>query len=138
MEESIPKNKALNLTLVATILLVLAVVVGVGTSLQKAKPQSQVLGEDIQTNDIQLEAGSFYFKPNIIKVKSGQTVTITLKSMDMMHDFVVDELGIKVPITKSGETNTFTFTANQKGEFTFYCSVGQHRQNGQVGTLIVE
>jgi len=30
------------------------------------------------------------------------------------------------------------FTADTPGEFEYYCSVGQHRANGQVGKLIVE
>jgi plastocyanin len=87
---------------------------------------------------IAIEGGSFYFKPNEIRVKKGEKVKITLTAVDMMHDFVVDELDIKAPITKSGESSTVEFTATTAGEFEFYCSVGQHRKMGQVGTLIVE
>ncbi len=87
---------------------------------------------------IEVEGGSFYYKPNEIRVKKGETVKIVLKSVDMMHDFVIDELDVKMPITKSGETNEVTFTADTVGEFEYYCSVGQHRAQGQVGTLIVE
>jgi heme/copper-type cytochrome/quinol oxidase subunit 2 len=85
-----------------------------------------------------MEAGSFYYSPNEIRVKKGETVKIVMKSVDMMHDFNIDELDVKLPITKSGETNSVEFTADTVGEFEFYCSVGQHRANGQVGTLIVE
>lgn len=86
---------------------------------------------------ITVEAGSFYYKPNLIQVKKGQKVKLTMNSVSMMHDFNVDELGIKVPVTKSGSSATITFTANKVGAFEFYCSVGQHRANGQVGKLIV-
>ena len=55
----------------------------------------------------------------------------------MMHDFNIDELGVKVPITPSGSSSTVEFTASKVGEFQFYCSVGNHRAMGQVGTLIV-
>jgi len=55
-----------------------------------------------------------------------------------MHDFVIDELNVKMPIVKNGEIGTVEFIADQVGEFEYYCSVGQHRQNGQVGKLIVE
>jgi nitrosocyanin len=85
-----------------------------------------------------IEAGSFYYKPNAITVKKGDKVKIVMNSVDMMHDFNIDELKVKLPITKSGETNTVEFTADTAGTFEFYCSVGQHRANGQVGTLIVE
>ena len=56
----------------------------------------------------------------------------------MMHDFVIDELNVKSEIIKSGETGEVEFTPDTIGEFEFYCSVGQHRANGMVGTLIVE
>ena len=87
---------------------------------------------------VEVEAGSFYYKPNEIRVKKGEKVKLTLKSVDMMHDLNIDELGVKVPVTRSGNTATVEFTADEVGEFEMYCSVGQHRKNGQVGTLIVE
>lgn len=87
---------------------------------------------------VEIEAGSFYFKPNELRVKKGEKVNLTLRSVDMMHNFVVDELSINVPVTKSGDTSTVEFTANEVGKFVFYCSVGNHRAQGQTGTLIVE
>lgn len=87
---------------------------------------------------IDMEAGAFYYKPNEIRVKKGEKIKIVMKSVDMMHDFNIDELGVKIPIAKSGETGTVEFTADKAGTFEYYCSVGQHRKNGQVGTLIVE
>ncbi len=87
---------------------------------------------------IQIEAGSFYFNPSEIRVKKGETITIELTSVDMMHDFNIDEFNVALPITPAGETNSVTFVADKAGEFEYYCSVGQHRANGQVGTLIVE
>lgn len=87
---------------------------------------------------VEVEAGSYYYEPNEIRVKRGATVKIVMTSVDMMHDFNIDELGVSIPITKNGETNEVEFTADTVGEFEFYCSVGQHRANGQVGTLIVE
>ena len=56
----------------------------------------------------------------------------------MMHDFNIDELGVDGPVIKAGETTTIDFVADQVGEFEYYCSVVQHRANGQVGMLIVE
>lgn len=87
---------------------------------------------------INIEAGSFYFKPNKITVKKGDTVKIVFKAVDMQHNFYLDEFNFKGPTVKSGDTNTFQFVADKTGSFEFYCAVGQHRKNGQVGTLIVE
>ena len=92
--------------------------------------------EDSKT--IQIEAGSFYYKPNVITVKKGQKVKIVMKSVDMMHNFNIDELNVQIPITKSGETGTVEFIPNKVGTYEYYCSVEQHRANGQVGKLIVQ
>lgn len=90
------------------------------------------------TQVINLEAGSYYYKPSEIRVKKGQKVRIVMNSVDMMHDFNIDELGVKIPITQAGNTATVEFTADTVGEFEYYCSVGNHKLQGQVGTLIVE
>lgn len=96
---------------------------------------SGMVEDDVKV--IEMEAGAFYYEPSTIEVKKGQKVRVVFKSVDMMHDFNVDELKIKSEIVKSGSTSTFEFTADQVGKFEYYCSVGQHRQNGQIGTLIV-
>lgn len=56
----------------------------------------------------------------------------------MMHNLNIDEFNVKSPTAKSGETITFEFTPNKAGTFEYYCAIGQHRKNGQVGKLIVE
>lgn len=94
--------------------------------------------EDVDVVEIDMEAGSFFYAPDVITVKQGQTVRINFTASDMMHDLNIDELDVDGPITESGETTTIEFVADQAGEFEYYCSVGQHRANGQVGTLTVE
>lgn len=92
---------------------------------------------DIVNGEITIEAGSFYYKPNLIRVKKGEKVKLTLNAVSMMHDFNIDALSVKVPITKNGTSSTVEFTPMMVGEFEFYCSVGAHRTSGQVGKLIV-
>lgn len=87
---------------------------------------------------INIEAGSFYFKPNKITVKKGDTVKIVFKAVDMIHNFYLDVFNVKGPTVKAGNTDTVQFTADKTGSFEFYCNVGSHRTNGQVGTLAVE
>jgi cytochrome c oxidase subunit 2 len=84
-----------------------------------------------------LEAGSFYYKPNVINVKKGDKVKVITNSVDMMHDFVIDELKVKSVVAKAGSSAEVQFTADQVGSFEFYCSVGSHRKMGMVGTLVV-
>lgn len=93
---------------------------------------------DSSVKTVSVDAGSFYYKPNTITVKKGQKVKIVMTSKDMMHDFNIDDLNVHMPVTQSGETGTVEFTADKVGTFEYYCSVGNHRQRGQVGTLTVE
>ena len=102
----------------------------------KSASLTQPTNESIKT--VEVEAGSYYYKPNIITAKKGETIKIEMKSVSMMHDFNIDELGVKMPIVKNGDTGTVEFTVDKVGTFEYYCSVGQHRQLGQVGKLIVE
>lgn len=96
-----------------------------------------VMTESESVKTFELEAGSFYYQPNTITVKKGDTVKIVMNSVSMMHDFNIDKLGVSIPVTKAGESATVEFVADQVGEFEYYCSVGSHRAQGQVGTLIV-
>jgi plastocyanin len=87
---------------------------------------------------ITVEAGGFYFKPNQIRVKQGEKVKITISNKGGVHDFVIDELNVKTEMIQGGASTTVEFTPTKKGTFEFYCSVGNHRQMGMKGTLIVE
>jgi len=87
---------------------------------------------------IDVEGGLFYFEPDEIVVEAGEEVTVTLTSVEGNHDFVVDELDVATEVISAGDTTTVTFTPDAPGEYEFYCSVGNHREMGMVGTLIVE
>ena len=58
--------------------------------------------------DVVLEAGSYYYEPNVIRVRQGDRVRITMSAVDMMHDFNIDELDLSIPITPSGQSNTLS------------------------------
>ena len=75
------------------------------------------------------------FSPSDLEVKEG-TISLTLKNQDAFaHDFVIDELGVKVPIDASATVKT-SFDA-KPGVYTFYCSIPGHREAGMEGTLTV-
>lgn len=90
---------------------------------------------------VKMEAGAFYYAPNVITVKKGQKVRIDMTSVGdsgmMMHDFNIDELDVSMDALPEGESGSVEFVADTVGEFEYYCSVGEHRANGQIGTLIV-
>lgn len=100
----------------------------------------EVEGTETESDSIQVEVegGTYYFEPNEIRVKRGQTVKIVFTNANGMHDFVIDELDVRTDITNTGETVEVEFVADEVGEFEYYCSVSNHKQLGMVGTLIVE
>lgn len=91
-----------------------------------------------EIKEIKIEAGSFYYKPNMITVRRGERIKIVMNAVSLMHDFNIDELNVKMPIVQNGETGSVEFIAGKVGTFEYYCSVGQHRANGQVGKITVE
>ena len=93
---------------------------------------------DEGTVTVNIEAGMYYYKPNQIKVKQGDTVKVVMNSIEGMHDFNVDEFNVKTKVIKDGETVEATFVADKVGTYKYYCSVGNHRAMGMVGTLVVE
>ena len=89
--------------------------------------------------EVEIDAFSFGYSLEEIKVKVGDTVKLTLTNSGGSHDWVVDEIeGAKTAVIKGGDTTTIEFTATESGSFSYYCSVGSHRAAGMEGTLIVE
>lgn len=99
--------------------------------------QEAMGGEASEVVTVKLEAGSFYFKPNVIRAKLGQTVMVDISAVSLQHSFVIDELNVKSATIPSGQGTIVEFVADTLGEFEFYCAVGNHKQQGMVGTLIV-
>ena len=101
-------------------------------------PSATASATSANVKEFTIEGGSYYFKPNQITVKKGDTVKITFVNQGGIHDLRIDEFNIKMNPIKTGETSVVTFVADKAGSFQFYCSVGHHRQMGQMGTLTVE
>ncbi len=130
----------LTITLIATATLILKKSIGNQiTPTPEVAPA--VIGEKTQvpeTRIINISAGSYFYDPSLVRVKKGERVKIVLSARDTMHDVNIDELGLKIPATRPGETNFVEFTAEKVGEYEYYCSLSQHRKFGQVGKLVIE
>jgi len=87
--------------------------------------------------EIEMQGGMYYFSKEEITVNKGDTVRIALTSEEGMHDIVINEFNVQSDVVNEGETATIEFVADEAGEFEYYCSVGNHRQMGMIGTLIV-
>ena len=92
---------------------------------------------DADTVVIEVSGANFSFNPSKITVKKGQKVKVVFTANDMQHDFVIDKLDVKSDIVTAGNTTEVEFTPTEAGEFEYYCSVGNHRAQGMVGTLTV-
>lgn len=91
---------------------------------------------DIKAGEIMVS--NFKFEPQEIAVKKGDTVTIKVTNTQGIHDFTIDEFNVKTKALKEGESEEVTFTVDKTGTFEFYCSIGQHKAMGMVGSITVE
>lgn len=75
-----------------------------------------------QARTFRIEARQFAYSPSELKVNPGDTVTIQLASMDVVHGLYIDGYGISVQ-ADPGQTATVTFVASRPGSFRFRCNV---------------
>jgi uncharacterized cupredoxin-like copper-binding protein len=89
--------------------------------------------------EVTIKLSEYIISPSVISVDAKKDTTFILKNLGFTtHNFVVDELGIYSGVIPPGESKTITFTADKSGEYDFYCSIGDHRDNGMEGVLIVK
>ena len=82
--------------------------------------------------EINVKAFRFGYEPNVIKVAKGEKIKIKINNIDVLH-------GIRIPDLGLSGNEVLEFTANQTGEFTWYCAnaCGGGHQSMQ-GKLIIE
>ena len=82
------------------------------------------------------DAKGKWFSLKDMSVKKGDTVRVKITNTKGMHDFTIDELGVKQVLLLNEEV-TVEFKADKAGDFVYYCSIPGHRAGGQWGTLHV-
>lgn len=119
---------------------------GVTQTDDQTDDQEMIAADDQDTVQISLtaEGREFFFEgdatpnPDIV-VQEGDTVEVTLCVTGGSHDWTVDEFDAATDMVNEGdECSTVEFVADEVGEFEYYCSVGNHREEGMVGLLVVE
>ena len=73
--------------------------------------------------EIELTAEQFQFTPAEIEVTQGDTVRLTIRSLDVTHGFGISDLGINAIINPAGDPVTVEFVADAPGRYQFGCSV---------------
>ncbi len=89
------------------------------------------------TKTFKITGSNFSFDPKQITVKKGDTVKITFVNTNGVHDFKIDAFNAATKQISAGQQETITFIADKTGTFQYYCSVGNHKTMGMVGTLTV-
>jgi plastocyanin len=146
-----PLRKILSITALATICLVAAACSGAseptGPTPTPAPPTD---------GELTVTAFEWGFGPEGIVLQSEEEVQITFQNDgDIIHNLTVDDLEIDLieDMSSGGfsadegellvgaaseDVGTITFVPLEPGEYTFFCSIANHRQLGMEGRLIVE
>ncbi len=74
-----------------------------------------------EARQIDVLAKRFSFEPAEITVEKGVPVTLHLRTADVTHGLIVEELGLKTEI-KKGKESTVTFTPEKTGSFVGKCA----------------
>ena len=85
-----------------------------------------------------IEATNYKYSIPEIRVKKGDRVKIELVVKQGFHDWVNDVVNARTPQLGAEKVAEVEFIAANVGTSEYYCSVGNHRQMGMKGNLIVE
>lgn len=102
------------------------------------KPAEKPAPATPSVKSFSIVAKNWVFEPATITVKKGDTVKLSIKSVDVDHGFALSAFNVNKPL-KPGQTTTVEFVADKTGSFTFFCSVFcGSGHSGMRGTLVVE
>ncbi|MBN4073986.1 cupredoxin domain-containing protein [bacterium AH-315-E10] len=75
----------------------------------------EVIAKDMKFNQTN---PTLYFKP-------GTRIRLILRNEDpgMLHDLVIESLGIRTPVIKEGEQAIIEFQVTEEGQFNYICSL---------------
>lgn len=103
------------------------------TTTQESPATQETSGE---VREVTVEGDEYSFSPKSLSVAAGERIRLTFKNNgNLPHNFTIDELGVATRTVGGGEGDTVEFTAQTSGTFSFYCSVGGHRELGMEGDL---
>lgn len=95
--------------------------------------------EEGEATEVTVRGEEYSYSPSSLDLEAGQTVRITFENTGTLpHNLTVEGLAVATQTIMGGDTDTVEFTAPESGTYTFFCSVGNHRQLGMEGELSVE
>ncbi len=91
-----------------------------------------------ETKEFSITAQRWQFTPATITVNEGDTVKLTITSVDVTHGFSLPTFGVNETLNPNSPV-TVEFTADRTGSFTWSCTVFcGSGHSGMSGTLVVQ
>lgn len=90
-----------------------------------------------QTREIVVTNQGMTFNPKTLTAKKGERLKITYNNSGGTHDLKIEGYNVGTKVIQAGQSESFEFVADKTGSFEYYCSVGNHRAMGMVGTFTV-
>ena len=87
---------------------------------------------------VELVATEFAFDPAEVDVEPGETTFTVSNEGEFPHALEIEGNGIEEETEELGPGESGSLTVDlEPGEYELYCPVGDHRDQGMVGTLVV-
>jgi plastocyanin len=90
-----------------------------------------------QSTTVKLDASDFAYSVKKITASADSELVLEVTNVQGVHDFVIDELGVSSGRLPVGKTVRLQIPTDKPGSYQYYCSVGNHRELGMVGTLVI-
>lgn len=94
-------------------------------------------GTSSQMREITVTNQGMKFIPDTLSANKGERIRVTFNNSGGTHDLKIEGYDVGTKVISAGQSESFEFTADEAGEFIYYCSVGSHREMGMWGTLTV-
>ena len=120
------------------ILLLLGLLVIAGCTTGNTEKATSAVAATGELKEFTLTARNWEFEPSTIRVNAGDSVKLTITSIDVIHGFSLSSFGVN-EFLEPGKTVEVEFLADKRGTFRYVCSVACGRgHSGMRGQLIVE
>jgi cytochrome c oxidase subunit II len=85
---------------------------------------------------VDITAKKYEFDVPRIEMRVGETIELTLNSLDAKHGFECKELGVKKVTFEKGHPASVTMTATKPGTYEFkcanFCGMGHGKMKGEI------
>jgi plastocyanin len=128
----------IRIALAALALVAVVGVVFVASAFAASKPAA--VKKASVTTTITVKAKEFHFTLSKTSIPKPGTVVFKVTNVGKEpHNFVIlSGLNKQSPLILPGKTKTLTVTFKKKGKYTYECTVGEHAEEGMLGTFTVK